>query len=235
MGKITIHPGILFFDIETSVGAEKALNDKGAIVQIAAIATDYDFNPLETFEVKIKFRMDRADPKILRLIGYTDEKWKNAKPILEAAHLFLNFVSRYACVRVNRWDGPKQLAILAGHNIRRFDIPMILMWYANVSKFYNKEFFFPGSYSPSLDTLTMLDLYGLTRQEFFPSGRLTDLCKEFDIEVERHEGFSDTEASRQLAKILRLETRHLIIEQSDKNLYLTDEDYAQWKKIGIPA
>ncbi|MEM2987686.1 MAG: hypothetical protein QXK26_01425, partial [Candidatus Bathyarchaeia archaeon] len=69
--------GFIFLDLETS-------NNKfdGDILQIAGLTTTETLAPAEEFNYLVKLEHpNRADPKILKLIGYTDERWQSAEPL----------------------------------------------------------------------------------------------------------------------------------------------------------
>lgn len=199
-----VKPGFIFFDIETSVKAEEARNGKGAIIQIAAIATDIQLNKLETFERKILFKEDAGDPFILNKVHYNAEVWqKESKAPLEVAKDFIKFCQPYAFLTKENDFQNYQFCICGGHNISDFDLPVLFNWYKKLNTFYNLKLQFPAQYQPCIDTLSMINLYEFRRQKWFTSHKLPNLCETFDIELTNwHEALSDVEASIELAKYL---------------------------------
>ena len=197
--------GIVWFDIETPVEASDALLYEGsAIAQIASIVTDFELNPIDQRDIKVLFKVSEANPLILQKIGYSKRVWDNeAYMPNKAAEKFVEFVSQYACVTKVNYRGPYQSCILAGHNIRSFDIPLIIKWYKMINEHYGLNLYFPGSTNPSFDTRSLIGLYGFLRKEFFPSEALTYLCERFDIKLgERHNALDDLNKTIEIARII---------------------------------
>ncbi len=70
---------LVFIDIETS-----SVKPDAEILEIAGLITDSDFNILESFDFLIKPKnLEKADPKALEIIGYSEEKWANSYELKE--------------------------------------------------------------------------------------------------------------------------------------------------------
>lgn len=196
----------VFIDIETSVDPEAIEKmEKPPVIAISAMAVDYEtLEVLEVFNKRIKFRMDIADPKILQLIGYTDEKWADAEPPATVARQFSEWVDKYRWHTKEGQYGPYQTAIAGGHNCDGFDIPVLKKWYAALGKHYRKKFYLSIAYQPSIDTLTLARNYQLLMGEFFISNRLPNLCDKLGIEHgEHHDPLSDVRASVDLFRFFK--------------------------------
>lgn len=206
----TIKQGIVWFDIETPIEANDAMLYEGsAIAQIASIVTDFELNKIDQTDIKVLFKLSEANPLILQKIGYSKDVWaKEAYMPDVAATLFRDFVSQYACVTKVNHRGPYQSCILAGHNIRSFDIPLMIKWYKMINEHYGTTLYFPGSTNPSFDTRSLIGLYGFLRKEFFSSEALTYLCERFDINLgERHNALDDLEKTIEIARIITKQIR----------------------------
>jgi len=185
-----VKPGLIIFDLETSITAPIAvLNKKPPIISIAALAIDFDFQPLEWFEKRIKFRMDRADKTILNLIYYSDEKWEKAEHPLQVAKEFLLFLQKYMWLeRTTKAIYKKyQSTIAVGHNIKHFDLPVLFNWYAALNELYpTAKLQLPLGFTPTLDTLQLAEIWSLKNADYPPSYRLPHLCYHYGLEVKEH-------------------------------------------------
>jgi DNA polymerase III epsilon subunit-like protein len=123
---------IVFFDLETA-GLDYR---RHPIIQIAAIAVGPDLVPLDTFEVKIRFDLAKANRNSLRKNHYCRGTWANeAVEPLYAARRFARFLRRHATAPVLASDGTKRYsAQLAAHNAA-FDGPFLQAWYAKLGVF----------------------------------------------------------------------------------------------------
>ena len=115
---------IIFFDLETS-GLEP---DQHSIIQIAAI----DAVSGDEFCRKVKFRKKLASPEALAVNHYTDEAWGDAVCQIEAYNDFIEFTKNHAKqFRISKRTGkPYPVAVMAGHNIDKFDMAFLKAWNA---------------------------------------------------------------------------------------------------------
>lgn len=138
------------------------IDDAGRVVRIGEI--------IETFEVKLHFRPELANPESLEMNSYDAEVWaEEAKQYARGLDMFASFVSTHATINVLKKSGAGTWrgARLAGHNISTFDLPMIQRS-CNDPRWQRyalpgdpprtepiKSIFFPGSYGDVLDTLQL--------------------------------------------------------------------------------
>ena len=203
-----VHKGIIWFDIETSQWAEKMKHPHttGAIIQIAAIATDFDLKELESFEIKIQFKLAKADNEVLSLVGWSSDRWKDATHPAYAAEKFADFVNRYAFLeRASKEGRMYNSAVLGGFNSSGFDIPVLKAWVRRlneVQKRKNQKYIkFSGGYQPQIDVLQMAQIYYSKNQRWPNSFRLAHLCELEGIELENwHDAHSDVQATIELAR-----------------------------------
>jgi DNA polymerase III alpha subunit (gram-positive type) len=197
----------VFFDIETARQAQEILSmEKPPIISIYAQAVVAETGELlgKPFDEKIKFRIDRADQKVLDLIHYSEEDWQTAKPPAMVADMFSAYVKQYAWVERTGKNGKFYNAVLAGHNIKLFDVPVLLQWYRGLAKHYSRSFFINTWYSPSIDTLHMATAYEAVTNVFHISNKLDQLCEKCGIILpEHHTAKDDTLASIALWKKLK--------------------------------
>jgi len=186
---------LVFFDLETS-GLDK---DVHAIIQIAAIAVKMPvFQEIETFECKIKFKIENASPEALKVNSYDPDVWeREAISPFDAELKFSDFLRKYATVaKISRTGNPYQVAQLAGHNVVNFDVPFLQGWYKRLGNFLPASWF-------ALDTLSM----ALQNQFFlnvdYPNLKLETLCKYHGISTgQSHNALDDIRMTVALAKVL---------------------------------
>lgn len=125
-------PHTIYFDLETS-----SLSDQCDIIQLAAIAVeDPTLREVETFQVKIDFALEHADPKALEINHFDPEVWqREAIKASEARRQFNEFLVPYKCVTSIGRSGPYSVAKLAGFNAVSFDGPRLFNWYQRQSSF----------------------------------------------------------------------------------------------------
>ena len=187
---------IVYFDLETG-----GLNGKvHPLIQIAAIAVDEDFNEVETFEAKIRFKEENADPLALAGNNFDPLVWqKEARGPVEVSKEFAAFVRRHADLEnISKKGKPYKSCQMAGHNAATFDRPFLGDWYNRL-----------GGYCPAdwrvLDTLQLaLWYFHVTDRPRPESYQLEVLCGEFGIELtgDAHDALVDVRATMELAKVL---------------------------------
>ena len=92
---------IVFIDIETS-----SLKPDADILEIAGLITDKNLEIQESFDFLIQPKdLSKADPKALELIGYSEEKWKNAYDLKEVLYiLYPKFKNKILAGWVSHFD-----------------------------------------------------------------------------------------------------------------------------------
>lgn len=135
----------VYFDLETGGLDEK----KHAIIQLAAICPARNAE----FEVKIKFRMNNAEPEALEVNSYDPETWFNeAISPRDAALKFKEFCQSHAFGKqISKKGKPFNVAQLCAHNGKKFDGPFLFSWLKRLD-----VGFFPASYKV-LDTLALAE------------------------------------------------------------------------------
>lgn len=125
-------PYTIYFDLETS-----SLSEQCDIIQLAAIAVeDPTLREVETFQVKIEFAVDRADPKSLTINHYDPEVWlREQVGPSKAAQQFNSFLEGYKCITSIGRNGPYSVAKLAGFNAVSFDGPRLFNWFQRQGRF----------------------------------------------------------------------------------------------------
>lgn len=205
---------VVYTDCETS-GLSP---EKHSIIQLAALATDGD-KVLDTFERKLSFELEAADPEALRHNHFDLEVWeREAIDPREAAFQFAAFLRAHRSVEmVSRRTGkPYLVAQLAGHNASRFDRLFL------DALFERYELFKP--WSPHiLDTQQRAawwcleegflgDLYAFDGKPHSApdSLKLDALCKRFGIVVEgsAHDAMHDARSSYELSRALARADAH---------------------------
>lgn len=203
----------IFFDLETSTEAKTILSGIGEIIQIGAKAVTCDtLRVVEEFEIKVAFSEATADKWILDKVHYDQLTWLNEAFPMERAHaIFSDFVEKYAWFPQESGSRTYVNAIMGGHNVKAFDLPVLLDWEKrhlnlNAGKMQIKRI--STSYSPTIDTLTMVQTLSFISGQWFPTYKLKDLCDYYGIELLNwHEALSDVQASIELAKVVRQNLR----------------------------
>lgn len=106
---------LVFFDLETA-----GLNsNRHPIIQIAAIATDANLQPVEAFEAKIRFDERKAKKHSLRKNHFQKGVWaKEAREEAEVARVFAEFLRRHTSVSMLSAKG-EEVSISAFRFMRR--------------------------------------------------------------------------------------------------------------------
>ena len=187
---------VVYFDLETG-----GLNGKiHPIIQIAAIAVDEDFNELETYEAKIKFKDENTDPEAMKANNFDPLVWqKEGRGPVEVSKEFAAFVKRHADLEnVSKKGNSYKSCQMAGHNAATFDRPFLGEWYNRMD-----------GYCPAdwrvLDTMQLaLWYFHVTDRPRPLNFQLETLCAEFGIELtgDAHDALVDVRATMELAKVL---------------------------------
>lgn len=188
-------PYTIFFDLETG-----GVEPKHPTIQLAAVVID-DSTGAEraTFERKIKFDDQAADPEALKLNHYSPEAWKDAIPDGSAAAQFAKFCEPYRSIEMvsKRTGVPYSVAKLAGHNALTFDLPRLRALFG--------ASFFPFSYHVK-DTLQRALWYFDEHPEVARpmSLKLSVLCEHFGICVDgAHDALADVRMAAALARAFK--------------------------------
>ena len=199
------------------------------LIQIAAVAVS-NLEVVETFERKLSFDLETADPEALRHNSFDHEVWKRemVEP-REAATELSGFMRRHQSVEMfsKRTGQAYLLAQVVGHNIR-FDLDFLRVLFEKYGLF--------RPWSPvALDTMqlaawaqfaggSMGDLYALERPASLPKSlKLTDLCAHYGIEIKAHDALSDVMACVELVRVMTRRTN------SQRSIGL---DNRQWVSTG---
>lgn len=89
---------LAFVDLEFS-----GLEANNEILHVAAVLVNQpDFEPFGEFSVRVRpKRLQNADRRALRMVGYTDKKWKNAVSLKEALEQFNSFAKGAVLIGYN--------------------------------------------------------------------------------------------------------------------------------------
>jgi DNA polymerase III epsilon subunit-like protein len=181
---------LIFFDLETA-----GLNARRhPIVQIAAIAAGENFQPVETFEAKIRFDERKANRSSLRKNHYHRGVWvKTALEPEDAAKRFAEFLRRHASVTKLGTDGePYHLAQLVAHNAQ-FDAEFLWAWY---EKLY---MYLPARYQVFCTLQRAMWYFQEHPQEPAPTDfKLATLCEHFRVPfhaANAHDALGDVTAT----------------------------------------
>jgi len=122
---------LCFVDVEAAGGETWR-----PIIQIAAIAVGSDGRELETFEAKLRFDEQFADPKSLRKNHYSPERWqREAQPACVVAEAFAQLLMRHATIDQTSAGGHVfQVAQLVAHSAA-FDGAFLRAWYERLYLF----------------------------------------------------------------------------------------------------
>lgn len=181
----------VYFDLETG-----GIEMRHPVIQLAAVAVDDALTECGTFERKIAFSEELADPEALRINHYTAEAWKDAEPPLRTVAAFNEWLKPFSSItKLSQRNTPYVIAKLAGFNSVTFDGPRLKALYAGQ--------FFPCSYQIR-DVLQRafwwFDERGIVPDDF----KLTTLCRYFNIPTDgAHDALTDVRLTIALARALR--------------------------------
>ena len=188
---------ITFLDVETG-----GLNpNRHAIIQLAAVAVDAEFQEVDAFEVKLRFSESSATRANLRKNHYSRSRWaREAVEPVDAARNFAAFLRRHASVPTLCRDGKiARVAQLVAHNAA-FDGPFLCAWYERLGIYLPARF-------QMLCTLQR-SLWFFAERPHLPlpdNFKLATLCRYFQVPLhpqEAHEALADVRATIGLYKAL---------------------------------
>ncbi len=116
---------IVFLDLETT-----STKFDAEIIEIAGLIVDRNLEIKESFDFLIKPKdLNKADPKALELIGYSEEKWRNAYELKDVLNiLYPKFKNKILAGWVIHFDSSRLEKAFHEHNLddpfdyRRIDI-----------------------------------------------------------------------------------------------------------------
>lgn len=185
------------------------LEDKHPTIQIAALAFDVGtLEPIDRFEIKLKFDEADCDPEALEMNSYDRETWdREAQPPVFCLRAYAGFLRNHASVKmISRKGRPYYVAQTMGHNADRFDNDRL------IRDFRRADLFLPGSFR-SLDTCQRLFWYFWERPHLPqpPDFKLETMAIYFGLadEIEAagdlHDAAWDCEVNLALLRALRRE------------------------------
>lgn len=180
---------LVFVDLETS-GLNPEEHD---IIQISA----KDVVSGDTFNLLLNFKLSNASKEALKINNYDEERWAEEAVSQRRAYVeFHDFLFKHAKQqRRNRKTGDfYNVAVLAGHNLEKFDIRFLQNWEARMKGLIVGRL--PMDYA-CYDTL-QLARWLLPGREGY---KLDDLVQHFEIKMDRksHDAMNDVEANIQVA------------------------------------
>lgn len=196
---------VVFFDLETS-GLDP---QRHAIIQVAALAVNFDtLSVLESFERKIRFRIENADRQALEVNSYNKEVWEREAVSPAAAELDLTaFLKSHADMEMisAKSGAVYRVAQLVGHNADRFDGPFLQAWYKRLGAFL------PASFSVLDSCQYARWFYAERRHLCSPENfKLETLCQHLGLpgNGEYHDAMADVNSTLQLVRKLREMSRN---------------------------
>lgn len=157
---------LIFVDLEfTGLEFQHEIIQIGALVVSQSTPTGASgpaFKQIKEWEVKVKAEhLDKADPQALKIVGYTDEKWKDAISLRDALTQFNDLAK----------DG-----VLVGWNVA--------MDFLYLKKAYAQLDLKPSFHWQIIDVMSMAfkDLYKEPLHEY----RMSEITKHFGIKNDKH-------------------------------------------------
>jgi DNA polymerase III epsilon subunit-like protein len=206
MGENMNANAIIFFDLETT-GLDPELH---TIIQIAACAVDKaTYDVLEDFEVKIKFRVDKADPEALEGNSYDKDVWaREAVSPYQARDLFIAFIEKYKTVpKIAKGSGRVyNVAQMAGYNsgtiYAGFDMLFFHEWNKKLDNHNGGRTFVPMNYY-SVDLLNLAQFNQAIRGVSYEDLKLLTVCRKHGItETQQHDAMDDVRLTAALFPLL---------------------------------
>lgn len=181
---------LVFVDLETS-GLDPEQHD---IIQLSA----KDVMSGDTLDLLLNFKLSNASKEALRINNYDEERWAEKAVSQRRGYIeFHSFLSKHAKQqRRNRKTGELyNIAVLAGHNLEKFDMRFLQNWEARMKSLIAGRL--PMDYA-CYDTLQLARWLLPDKLEGY---RLDDLISYFNIDMKRksHDAQNDVEANIQVA------------------------------------
>lgn len=196
---------VIFFDLETS-GLIPHQHD---VTQIAAVAVDNRFNPVDQIEIKVLFDVESASAEALDVSAYDPDVWAaEAIAPSQAIHRFVSFMRRHASVRkISRRTGNQYtVAQMAGYNSERFDNSFFVTW----AQRHCPDVFIPMEFI-TLDVMQMVVAMrvglniaaGLASYDGTKSYKLTEVCSRLGVPLDNaHDALGDVRATVEVARLI---------------------------------
>lgn len=166
-------------------------------IQIAAIAVQHGVE-IDTFERKLKFKMEDATEEALKMNHYDPAVWEaEAIPPFHAISQLAGFFKRYADVMRTGKDGDSyKTCRVMGHNIAKFDMPRL--WHQSKAMSI-----WLGADGHVLDTYHLATWVGLLTGDPHESLTLDHLCERYGIDRSGgHDALTDARDAVELARRL---------------------------------
>lgn len=180
---------LVFFDLETG-GLDYT---KHPITQIAAIAVDADLREIDSFQAKLDFDRNAADPRALDIGRYSPEIWTaEQKPCSAVCAELAKFLAKYADIRmISQRNGSEYwVAQLVGYNATTFDGPFLQALYRNHQCFLPAAFGVLCVMQRAMWRFIELDS---RRPE---NMKLATVCRHFGIDLtDAHDAMADCRAT----------------------------------------
>lgn len=195
---------IVFIDLETGGlnyyprMVNGSLRPMNPIIQIAcAVVEEPGLDIVDSMELKVQFNEAECDPQALVINGYQKDNWKEAKCKTAARVDLSNFLKRHATITQisKRTGNPYNVALISGWNISNFDYPYLKAFYENE--------FMPASYH-ILDCMVLAHMYSAVTGVKFPSLKMVDVAKHFNVAYEgnAHDALTDVSVSAKIYKAI---------------------------------
>ncbi len=184
----------VYFDLETG-----GLELTHPIIQIAAVAIERgSWGEIASFETKLQFNENEADPAALAINHYTPAAWAEAIPPCEALARFNRFLRFHACDTLTsaRTGRPYTVSRLKGYNSVAFDMPRIKFAVDRYKMFLCADL-------RSRDVMQIALWYFDQLSRPLPNYRLETVAEYFELEHSgAHDALFDVRLTVQIAKRL---------------------------------